>query len=265
MSSPPPLRCPTGVQPRWSHALGGIWRLTTSRAFSPRQCVVTVAFIIVFALLLAVSAGRDNANQYFLWLTNIYLMVVVPILAFLSGGGLVRDDMTPAVVDYVLTRPVSRSWFLAARVGSHLVCLQLWCILTLAVLTIVGVIQATPGAVEALPRLLLAQFFAAGAFGILGVLAGTLTTRYLVIGIVYGGIVEAGLGSIPMQLNRLSILHHLRSMLGPILENAGIEVGATPGIPTSAGFVVLLSLVALAVAMVIFSLREFAGARPKDA
>jgi len=264
MSSPPPLRQPTGVPPNWSHAIGGIWRLTARRAFSPRQCTVTSIFIVLFALLTLVSVGTGSAYNYFLWLTNAYLTVVVPVLAFLSGGALVRDDMSPAVVDYVLTRPIPRPLFVATRVVCHLACLQVWCMVALLALTTVGLVQQIPGAVSALPMLLLAQILVACAFGILGALAGTLTARYLVIGILYGGVIEVGLGCIPMQLNRISILHHVRAMLAPVLEGAGIEINAAQGIMVSAGFVALLSGVALAVALVIFSQREFAGARPKE-
>jgi len=259
MSSPPTLRSPTGVQPQLTNAIGGIWRLTASRVFSLRQSIITSVVIVLFAGLTVLNSGH-----YFLWLNNVYLMVIVPVLAFLSGGGLVRDDMNPAVVDYVLTRPIPRPVFLCARVVCHLACLQVWCVLSLLAATAVGVIQNIPGAIDALPLLLLAQVLVACAFGVLGGLAGTLTARYLVVGIIYGGVIEAGLGNIPMQVNRLSILHHVRTIMDPLMEDTALAIDAAQGVLASTGFVTILSVGALIAAAMIFSTREFAGVRPKD-
>jgi ABC-type transport system involved in multi-copper enzyme maturation permease subunit len=160
------------------------------------------------------------------------------------------------MVDYVFTRPVRRPAYLAGKYLSHLVCTQLDFLLPFAVLLAVGLSRHIPGLGAAAPLLLLGQAVTIAAFSAFGFLCGILTSRYVVIGLVYAATVEAGLGNIPTALNRVSLTHHVRAMLAPLAGHAGADAEG----PLAATLQLLLwSAAMLTLAAVVFSRRELAG------
>lgn len=262
MNAPPPLPPPpAGTRPNLRHAFGGIWRLTWHRMTAPGRWVVAVVLLAALGLLSSVAVPEGDAPRFFEWASGFYLTALVPVAAFLAGAGAIRDDMKPGTVDYILTRPVPRPAFVVFRYVSHLACAQLVGMLALLVVMGAGLYRHVPELASVAPRLLLAQVAGIGAFLALGMLCGALTSRYLVLGLLYGGIVEVGLGRIPIQLNRLSILHHLRLLL----HGASGTGAEGPSAATTVGLLVIVALGLTAAAAAAFSLRELVGEQPKDA
>jgi hypothetical protein len=263
MNTPPSLRVSYDpVLPHFGHALGGIWRLTFRRVFSPKQLLALAGLLTIFALLSLVNVHERNADNFLEWTINFYLTALVPVTAFLAGGGAIRDDMKGIAVDYILTRPVRRRVYVPTKFFCHLVCVQLLQLLPLGVLVGVGVFHHIPGLADALPRLVLAQGATVAAFLALGYLCGAMTARYLVLGIFYAGIVEVGFGQIPIQLNKLSVLHHVRTIVADLFTAA---TDGAEGWLMSLAMIVLFVVIWVAAATAFFAVQEFAGQRPKDA
>ena len=244
--SAPPIR-------RVHHALGGIWRLTWHRTFSRSALGVTFVLLVGLGALTALAVPPGNSAHFREWSTGFYLTLLLPVGVFLAAAGAVRDELKPGSVDYVLTRAVPRPAFFAFKYLSLLGCLQLLALLTTSVVIGVGLWRGVPDLAVRSGQLVLAQTAAVTAFSALGILCGTLTARYLVLGLVYGAVVEVGIGRIPMQINRLSINHHVRDLLDDIHA------------PTALSLIALITLVLLAAAMLVFATREFAGDQVKDA
>lgn len=270
MNTPPPLPSPIPPPaPDWRRAFGGVWRLTYRRFLAPKPLAVLAGLFALLALLV-LSGLRHNQesrlqHDFAEWSVNFYLAFVVPVIAFLSSGGLLQDDLKPATTDYVLTRPLRRHAFVVYRYLSHTVCLQAQCLLALGVLVAVGMYRQVPELSETVPSLLLAQILAIPAFSALGFALSAFTSRFLILGILYGGIIEVGIGNIPTQLNSLSMTHQLRSIASSILPLRGKAAQYVDSLPTAIGTLLLFSLVFLAIAAALFSLRETAGTKPKDA
>ena len=252
------------VAPNAGHALGGIWRLTARRLLAPAQWLPVLTVLAALAVLASAVIHDGNSRQYFNWAGGFYLTFLLPIMAFLSSGGAIRDDLKSGTVDYVLTRPVRRPVYLVFKFLSHLVCLQLLCLLGLAVMVGVGGFRHIPEFFPVLPWLLLGQVITVTAFAALGFLCGVITSKFLVIGLFYGAIIEAGVGNIPIQLNRLAMTHHVRAMLEPLLPHARAGLVADGPLATTA-ILLAYAAVMLAAAAVVFSLKELAGARPTEA
>lgn len=249
--------------PNLGHAFGGVWRLTYRRFLSPGSWIALGALAAVLALLTLTTVRTGRADQYFSWTIEFYLSFVLPIVAFLSGAAAIRDDMRPTAIDYVLTRPVRRPAYVVFRYLSHLACVQIGYLVAFAVLLGAGVLEKIPGVWSALPQLLLAQMLCAAGFVALGFFAGALTTRYLVLGLTYGGIVEAGIGSIPTQLSRLSMVRHIQAMLHDLLP-ARAEIPFAQSAATTTAVLLLVAALLVAGTAAVFSFREFAGEKPKD-
>lgn len=262
MIAPPPLPPPpVGVSPNLRHAFGGVWRLTWRRMVVPSRWIVAIGLLAALGLLSSVAVPDGNTQRFLDWAAGFYLTALVPVAAFLAGAGAIRDDMKPGTVDYVLVRPVPRPAFVLFRYVSQLVCAQLLGLVALAVVVGAGLYRHVPELAGVAPRLLLAQVAGISAFLALGLCFGAWTSRYLVVGVLYGAVVEIGLGRTPIQLNRLSILHHLRSLVYDAPGEAGSAVSAA----STVGVLILVALGLTALAAVLYTVREHIGEQPKDA
>jgi ABC-type transport system involved in multi-copper enzyme maturation permease subunit len=266
MITPPPLPEPIPTAtPSWQRALGGIWRLTYRRFLAPQQLGILAGLLGLLGLLALAGVHNGNAEHFAQWSVHFYLTFVVPVIAFLSAAGLIQDDMKSATADYVLTRPVRRHAFVLHRYLAHTACLQVQCLLALGVLVAVGMFRQVPELASTAPSLLLAQVLGVAAFSALGFAFGAYTSRYLILGIFYAGVIEVGIGNIPTQLNRLSMTHHVRTIASSILHLRSRGTSVADSLPASLGTLLVLSLLLVAVAAVFFSVRETAGTKPKDA
>jgi len=259
------------VAPNSGHAFGGILRLTFRRFRAPSQWAPFLIALGVLALLASAVIRDGNTRQYFRWASEFYLTFLVPLMAFVSGGGAFRDELKSGAVDYILTRPVRRPAFLVFKFLSHLACVQVQFLLGLAVMIGVGYYRHIPGVWPVVPWLLLGQVLIVTAFSSFGLLCGVFTSRYIIIGLFYGGIVELGIGNIPIALNRLSLTHQVKAMLQPFLPQVPavpvpvpLPVVVAPDPLAVTGFFLGYAVVMLAVAAAVFSLQELAGAKPSE-
>jgi ABC-2 type transport system permease protein len=261
------------VMPDTAHAFGGIWRLSVRRFYSPTRWLIFAGMLALLALFsFAGAPTRGGAAREFLpWVSRFYVCFLVPVFAFLGAAGVVRDDLQPGSVDYLFTRPIRRPVFVVLRYLAHTMCAQIDFLLPLGMLVAIGSVRGVPGIWSAVPMLLLAQVLMTVAFSAFGFLAAMLTSRYVVIGLVYGAVIEVGLGNVPTQLNRLSMIRQALNILHPLL---GSQPPARPGArtivlevlsaPTAATLLLGTSLAMVGLAALIFALREPAGAAGRE-
>ena len=166
-----------------------------------------------------------------------------------------RDELKSGTVDYVLTRPVRRPAFLVFKFISHTLCAQIDFLIALAVVLALGTARGVPDLAAAAPQLLLGQMLLVAAASAFGFLSGIVTSRYVVIGLLYAGVIEAGVGQIPTQLSRLSMTRQVRDFLDPSAGEAASAVAALGTI----GVLLMFTGVALAVAAAIFNRRELSA------
>jgi ABC-type transport system involved in multi-copper enzyme maturation permease subunit len=247
------------LPPNRAHAFAGVFRLASARLLLPTRWLAVGGALAVLALLALGSAhGWRSPERFFTWASEFYITFLVPIVAFIGAGGAIRDDLKAGSADYVFTRPIGRSTFVVFRYLAQLVCAQVDFILGLAVVLAAGWYRHVPGVWGAVPALLAGQVLMVAVFSALGFLCGLLTSRYVIVGLGYGLIVEGGIGQIPTQLSRLSMTHQMRETLAGLFGGPGGE-GAAQSLVGTTGLVVVFVLVTLTLAAVIFSRRELAG------
>lgn len=268
MSTVPPdcSEFPARLSPRLGRAWGGVWRLTLARFLTPGHWLAVAGALMALGLIsFGFLAAGNGPPLYLGWAIGFYFTFLVPVMSFLTAAGAMRDEMRPGTIDYVLTRPVPRPAFVIFKYWAHQAGTQADFLLAFGVVLGAGLIRHAPGLVAAAPLLLLAQVLQVAAFSALGFLCGALTSRYVVIGLTYGAIVEAGVGQIPTELNRLSMTHLVKAMLQPLVAHAhskftfGIEALSPAGILTPIGLLLAFSAVMLALAAVVFTRRELTG------
>ena len=108
-----------------------------------------------------------------------------------------------------------------------------------------------------LPLFLAAQILAVPAWSALGLFLGQVTKRYLAIALLYGLIVEMGIGRIPTNINTLSLVRHLKTLLthNPALHT--LYDWTATGVPLSVGALVFAAALFLTLAALLFTFREY--------
>lgn len=250
------------VAPNAWHAFGGVWRLTVRRLLAPMHWLVLAGLLAALALVaLGYLSAGNGPERYPQWFAEFYLLFLVPVMAFVSGAGAMRDDLKAGSADYLFTRPVRRPAYVAFRYLAHLACAQVDFLLAFGVMVGAGLFRHSPGVLAVAPWLLAAQAVLIAAFAAFGFLCGLLTSRYIVIGLFYGGVVEVGVGSIPTELNRLSMTRQMYAMLEPMFHaTRAAHGGAAPGVLVTLALPLAFAVVMLGAAAAVFALRELAGA-----
>lgn len=259
MSAPSTLRSSSArsaARRRLFRAFGGVCRLTFPNAIAPKHALLVVALL---ALLAVAGTGMvqspHGVRTYLRWMIESYFTLLVPLLAFVTAGGVVRDEMKPATLDYVLIRPLPRAAFVGFKYVAHLLIAEVEFLLGAMVLIVIGIVRHAPGVTAAIPSLLVAEVCLVAGFTAFGFACGAITSRYVVVGLVYAAIVEGGIGQIPTQLSRLSMTHQARAALLPLIDSLP-ATGIQPMIISLAVFTVA----ALAVAAAVFHVRELSPA-----
>lgn len=258
------------VRPHAGHALGGIWRLAIRPFYTPLHWLTLAGMLALLVLFsFAMAPARASADPFITWVARFYVGFLVPLLAFISAGGAIRDDLQPGAIDYLFTRPIRRPLFIAFRFLGHVGAAQINYTVALAVLAGVAVYRGIPGFSEALPLLLLGQVLTVITFSAFGFFAGMLTSRYVIVGLVYGGLVEVALGSVPTALNHLAMNRHILSIMQPLLDDAPTSANVASSFtsfsaPVAAGILLLVASTSLGLTALVFSLREFNGNAARD-
>lgn len=262
---------PPRVAPDAWHALGGFWHLETRRYRTARHWLVVLGglgLLFVFSLP-ATETVLDASRDFLPWSAGFYVCFAVPLLAFVNAAGAVRDDLRPAAVDYLFTRPLPRPVYIGCRYLVQMGTMQLDFLLPFALVGGLGAYWGVGGLADALLLLLLGQVAAIMVFTAVGLLCGLVTSRYVIVGLVYGAVIEVGLGSVPTQLAHISLVRHLLGLLRPLLGEGGwalasskdVALMSTPGV---LALFLGVTLAALAAAAALLSFREFTGTPARE-
>jgi ABC-2 type transport system permease protein len=256
------------VTPNLRSALGGIWRLTLRRFMVPAHwaTVLGLCLLLIPMSMPAAPSVAAAAKGFIPWVIGFYLTFIVPLMAFITAAGAMRDEMKAGNVDYVFTRPIPRPAFIGFKFLSHVGCAQLDFLLSFAAIVALGLYRQVPNLWAAVPALLGTQILVVIAFSAFGFLCGIITTRYIIVGLAYAAVIEVGVGQIPTQLNKISMTHQVQAALKKwFIESGDVPMAPNaanlPDVSIAATITLLLGFTAIClfIAGAIFSFRELAG------
>jgi ABC-2 type transport system permease protein len=246
---------------RYTRGFGGVWRLTARGFLVPSQGLGLLALATFVGLLAYTASGPGMTSRFYGWVTDFYILFLVPVLAFISSGGVMRDDLKSTATDYIFTRPLPRALYVAFKFFAHTAVLQLTYLFVLLIALGVAAFRGVPGLLPMAPGLVLTSALVALAAAGFGFFFGALTTRYVAIGLAYAGLVEVGIGKIPTQVGQLSMMRHARTLLEALAESSSSSAGAFG----AAVALLVFAALTVGVAALLVHRREFAGERAKDA
>jgi hypothetical protein len=184
----------------------------------------------ILARLGATQTPWSREAPFYHWLIDLYFFILLPLTCVRGCGALIRDELQTDTLGFLVTRPVSRARLLVVKYLSQVAWLQIILFAETMLLFATGATREIPSLEKLLPLFLGAQILAIPAWGGLGVLLGQITTRYMAAALIYGVVVEMGIGQIPTNINTLSLLRHIETLLsqnGALQEVFNWEAGTT--------------------------------------
>ncbi|HEV2207578.1 MAG TPA: ABC transporter permease subunit [Verrucomicrobiae bacterium] len=196
-------------------------------------------------------------EPFYHWLLDLYFFVVLPLQCVRGSGGLIRDEVQADTLGFLLTRPLSRARLLALKYAAQTAWLELSLLAETLLIFAAGALRQQPNLLELLPLFLGAQVLAVLAWSALGVFLGQLTKRYMALALVYGLIVEMGIGRIPTNINTLSLMRHLKTLLAHNSAVQNVYEWSGLGVPTSLAALILAPLLFVGLAALLFTIHEY--------
>ena len=199
----------------------------------------------------------SRTEPFYHWLIDFYFFVLLPLQCVKGCGGLIRDELQADTLGFLVTRPLSRARLLVLKYLTQTAWLQLLLLAETLLLFIAGGLRQIPALGALLPLFLAAQFLAVLAWSALGVLLGQVSKRYMALALLYGFIVEMGIGRIPTNINSLSLMRHLKTLLSPNPALQAIYDWTSNGLVLSVGALALATALFVALAALLFTFKEY--------
>jgi ABC-type transport system involved in multi-copper enzyme maturation permease subunit len=258
------------AQPGWVGAFRGIWLMTWRSQLTWRQLPARLGTLLVLPFLIYismvsldrrhpgdVSVHSMKSDAFYHWLLNFYFFLILPLACVRGCAPLIRDELQADTLGFLITRPVSRARLLMLKYASQVAWLEILLLVETLLLFAAGAARGVPSLDALLPLLLGVQMLAVPAWSALGLLLGQLTTRYMAAALLYGGVVEMGIGRIPTNINVLSIMRHLQTLLS---QNAAIHglYSWPPGkVSTALAALIAAPVIFLGMAALLFNVVEY--------
>lgn len=242
---------------------------------SPRTLAMAAVALLPAGLVLvfrAVSAAGiemplTGFGFFSLVTATVGFQFVAPMLALFYASGLVADEVEAGTLTYLVTRPRSRAAILGGKMlGSY----ALQTMLFLPSITLSFYLAVSPGGWKevgerfpALARDVGAGLLGLAAYSGLFAAAGSALRRPVLIGLgfIFGW--EAVATYIPGFMRRLTIAHYLHSLLPHESFEGALSgfLGGRASAAEAATTLVLIAAAAHALALFIFSKKEYGGLR----
>ena len=247
----------TGPGP--GQAAGALWRLVWKTRLTARRLPRMIVLPAVLPVLALVTSSNGDVDAFYMVALDFHLGIVVPLVCLIQMAAPIRDEAEQATLPFPATRPMPRKTFFLLLHGCHLLWLEIIFLVAGLLLLAVGSYMEIPDLTRMIGPVLLAQAGAVLAFSGLSALIGLLTRRYLLLGLLYGSVIEGGIGGLPNNINGLSLSHHVRVVVS-VFDPADLFLRSNSGNPLISGLVLIATgVIAAVLAALVYNVREFAG------
>ncbi len=196
-------------------------------------------------------------KPFYYWLISFYFFLILPLTCVRGCGPLIRDELQADTLGFLITRPVGRARLLLLKYASQVAWLETVLLLQTLLIFAAGAACGVPALGSLLALTLAVQILAVPAWSALGLLLGQLTTRYMAAALLYGGIVEAGIGRIPTNINNLSIGRHLKTLL---TQNVTVQASfdwPSANITTAIAALIVAPVIFMSLSALLFNFIEY--------
>lgn len=245
-------------QPDFGAVLRGILLLNWTRNLAVRRLPLLVITAAGFPILTFYACRHEGPQTYLIFTIQFYLLLLLPIYCLYSCGAMIRDEVQADTLGFLITRPLTRARLFLAAYISQMAWIQIVAFANGLLLIFAGWLREVPDVFAIGGILLVAQALAVLVYCALSSLLGLIHQRYLVFGVVYGFIVEIGIGRIPTNINALSMSHHVQTLLANV---QAVRDQFTSWEPQGTGFAIFAMVIATVIflicASILFTYKEY--------
>jgi ABC-2 type transport system permease protein len=248
------------LEPTLLRTIRGLWRLTWRRRLNLRSGILLGVGLLVLPLLIYFSippGAPNNPDPFWHWCLDFYFFLILPLYCLIQFGGMIRDDIHSETLVYLLTRPISRKRFFLVQFLCLLVWIEMVVLVQTGLIGLAGVFRGVPEVLSGMAWIMGFQVAAVIAWGAVSAFLGLLTKRYLVLGLLYGIIVEIGIGRIPTNINNLSLSRHFEGLLARHAPFADLFSWTIEPWTSSFLWIAAATIILLGLGSAFFTLREF--------
>jgi hypothetical protein len=202
-------------------------------------------------------APQSRVQSWLRWLIEFYFFVILPLNCVRVCGSSVRDELQSNTLRFLLTRPANRARLVLVKYLSQVAWQELLAFVELSLLAAVAALRQVHSSGEVLPLLLAAQILAIPAWCALGLLIGLLSNRAIAVALVYGLVVELGIGRIPTNINVLSLMRHLKVLLARSPELQAVYHWPTSRLWLACLILVCAPVVLVSISALVFTRKEY--------
>lgn len=245
------------IRPSFGRAFRGLWHLTWKSHLTLRRLPLLLGTLGAIPVLAGATIQAGTTKPFIHWTVDFYFLLLLPLYCLAVCGAMIRDELQTDTLGFLITRPLARARLFLAKFLCHVIWLQALALLSSLLLFAVGLVRSVPGAGALVPIFLASQLLAVLAYGALSALLGLINQRYMVLGIIYGFVVELGIGQIPTNVNNLSLSRHLRTLLAHDQTIRDLRDWTPDKSLLSVAALLVAAVVFLAAGAALFTYREY--------
>ncbi|MBE7540479.1 MAG: hypothetical protein HS122_18980 [Opitutaceae bacterium] len=228
----------------------------------PRFWLKLVLVGIGLVVLTKLSVARANSAQFERWMIDVVALKLVPLLCLVVGGGMLRNPIRSFTIEYLWTRPAKKHHLVVAAWLTTVVIVTAQAILATVVVHATCGFFGLRGVWDHLAMTCAVEFAMILPFSAIAVALGVTTGKYMVMGLFYAFVVENGIGRLPTNLNQLAVTRHAKFLLKEARQ-------ATDGLASwplfqSTGVLLILAVLAVVVACIVFSNKQYSIGSEKE-
>lgn len=243
------------LQSSWVSTLRGLIHMRTCElATTPTAIRFAIAFSLVFGLTLFIGY-KSESPQFWNLATHFFALGFLPFYCIVKGGESLRNELKEGTIEFLWTRPTRKSSLFLGIYISSLIGIGAFTAICLAALMGAGfwlgeIVSLGQAAVYCIGCLAIALSFAA-----LSLALGSLTSKFIVVGILYYFFIERLLAQVPTSARHASIIANLKPHFLTIAESSsGMVYTATL---QSIAYVTAITVAALTLGSVAFTLKHY--------
>ena len=202
-------------------------------------------------------ASWTRTAPFYHWLIDFYFFVIMPLVCAGASGSLIREELQADTLGFLTTRPITRARLLIVKYLCQTAWLQCVFLTEALLLFATGGLRDVPALWKLLLLFVPVQCLAVFAWSALGTFLGLITKRFMALALIYGFIVEMGIGRIPTNINTLSVIRNLKTLLShnAALQSAYQWPAASVGVSLCA--IVIATVVFVSLAALLFTYKEY--------
>ncbi len=207
---------PRSNNPKATAAIRGLLHMQIREMMSVSTAVRYAIVFIAISGLLAFINAQSNRNVFWDISNNLFVLGFLPYFCIVKGAESLRSELREGTIEFLWTRPARKaSLFFGFYLSSLASTLATTFICVLAILS-TGLWLGEISSFSQIAVYVGACAATTLSFSAISIAIGSITSKFIVFGIIYHTLIEKLVGQLPTSVRHLSVIGNLRPYLDSI-------------------------------------------------